>query len=109
MPFFVDLELDCAFRSVHIERAKIDIRQHFGAALPRRLFELARDRAHSSDRHLPFARLIADEVIKKTAVLNERGIVRMRKDADLRVGQHKAAHQIVLQITFDRAPERFFR
>ena len=33
----------------------------------------------------------------------------MRHDADLRVGEHKAAHQLILQISFDRDSERFFR
>ena len=35
--------------------------------------------------------------------------MRVGEDADLAVGQHQAAHQIVLQITLDRAPEGFFR
>ena len=33
----------------------------------------------------------------------------MRKDADLGVRENETADQIVLQITFERATERFFR
>ena len=75
--------------------------------MARGVLELGRDRAHPADRHLPFAGLVADEVIKKTAVLHERWIVRVGEDADLRIRQDQAAHQIVLQVTLDRVPEWF--
>src|SRR5947208_6992328 len=48
-------------------------------------------------------------MIKKTTVLDERRIMRMRKEPDLRVGHGKPAHQIILQITLDRKSEGFFR
>ena len=35
--------------------------------------------------------------------------MRMSEDADLRVREDQAAHQIVLQIALDRATERLFR
>ena len=35
--------------------------------------------------------------------------MRMSKETDLRVGQDKPAHQIILQITLDRMPERLLR
>ena len=35
--------------------------------------------------------------------------MRMGEDADLRIGQDKPAQQIVLQVTFDRRADRFFR
>src|SRR5262245_64994717 len=46
-------------------------------------------------------------MIKETAVLQERTIVWMREDADLRIGEHKAAYQIVPQVTLNGIPERF--
>src|SRR6266550_6971947 len=46
-------------------------------------------------------------MVKETPVLQERTIVRMREDADLRICKHEAAHQIVSQITLDYIPERF--
>ena len=46
-------------------------------------------------------------MVEKTAVLHQRRIMRMCQDADLPVGKHEAADQIVLQITFDRETERF--
>ena len=48
-------------------------------------------------------------MVKETTVLQQRLIVRMSEDADLRVREDQAAHQIVLQIAFDRAPKRLFR
>ena len=101
-------ELDDLLLSPKIDMGQIDVGQKFRAIFPRALLELARDRAHTADRHLPLARFVADQMIKKTAVLHERRIVRMGEDADLAVGQHKPAHQIVLQITLDSEPERFF-
>ena len=47
-------------------------------------------------------------MIKETAILDERRIVRVSEDPDFGVGQDKPADQIVLQITFERATERFF-
>ena len=35
--------------------------------------------------------------------------MRMREDANLRVGEHEPAHQIVLQITLNRDSQRFLR
>src|SRR5437867_4775593 len=48
-------------------------------------------------------------MVKKTTVLDERWIMRMRKETDLRVGQDKPAYQIILQITLDRSSKRFLR
>ena len=45
-------------------------------------------------------------MVKETPVLQERTVVRMREDADLRICKHEAAHQIVSQITLDCVPER---
>ena len=46
-------------------------------------------------------------MIKKTAVLQERRIIRLRQHANLGIREDETAHQIVLQITFNRVPERF--
>src|SRR6185312_274954 len=46
-------------------------------------------------------------MIEETPVLEERTIVRLREDADLRIGEHKPAHQIVSQVTLDGISEGF--
>ena len=48
-------------------------------------------------------------MIKKTTVLNERRIVRMREDPHFGISQDKPADQIILKIAFERSTERFFR
>ena len=100
----VQLKLDAALFPRQVESADADARQHLGASLPGRPFQLARHAAHAAHRHFPFAGLVANEVVKETTVLQERLIMRMSEDADLRVRKDQAAHQIVLQIALDRAP-----
>ena len=109
LPFSIDLEVHRAAFPVQLERLQLDARQHFRATPARRFFQLPRDRAHPAHRHFPFARLVADKVIKETPILQQRRIVRMREDADLGVGENETTDQIVLQITFDRATQRLLR
>src|ERR1700724_2332287 len=45
-------------------------------------------------------------MIKETPVLQQGTIMRISEDADLRIGKHEAAHQIVSQPMLDRIPER---
>ena len=94
MLFSIDLERDRA-RS-KIDMCQMDVRQKLRAGTPRRLFQLARNCAHPADRHFPFAGLVADQVIKKTTVLDEGRIMRARENPDFCIGQDKSADEIVL-------------
>ena len=109
LAFSIGLEFNRLVRGAEIDLDQLDTGQEFRAALPRHFLQLTGDRTHSTDGHFPFASLVADEVVKKTAVLHQRGIVRMRENADLGVRQDKATDEIVLQIALDGATERFLR
>src|SRR5207342_2865382 len=77
--------------------------------LARGPLELPGDAAHPADRHFPFPGLVADQVIEKTTILEQRRIMRMGEHPDLSVGQDQTTHEIILEITFDRAAERLLR
>ena len=67
------------------------------------------DRAHAADRHPPFARAVADEVVQEAAVLNQRRVVHPRERPDQRVGGDHAAHRVVAEAPFQRLAERPLR
>src|SRR5215471_16778674 len=46
-------------------------------------------------------------MVDEATILQQRPIVWMSQDADLCICENKTAHQIVLQISLDRDPERF--
>src|SRR5581483_10022866 len=92
-----------------IDIGKIDIRYQIGPGASRTLLQFSRDRTHSADWNFPLTRFVSDQVIEKATVLQQGRIVRVCEGSHLRVGQHQSAHKIVLEMTLDRAPERFFR
>ena len=63
------LKLDAPFRPGQAECFQRHIRDHLGATLAGRRLQLSDQRPHPADRHLPFARLVPDEVVKETPVL----------------------------------------
>src|SRR5690349_23042304 len=78
--FSIDLKL-------HHPLGQVDVPEtcpgyELGARASGRSLELARNRSHSTNWDFPFAGLVADQVIKKAAVLEERRVVRMGENAD---------------------------
>jgi len=85
----------------------LDFRVDLRATTGRGAREFIGHASHSTDRDFPFAGLVADNVVEKTAILEEGWIVRMREEANLSIGKNDAAEQIVLNVSFDGASEGF--
>src|SRR5262249_45221058 len=83
-----------------------DVGVHFGAVAGDDPGEFLHHASHPADRHFPFPGAIADEMVEKTAVLEQRRVVGMCEKANLTIGKNNAAQQIVLQVTFNRQTER---
>src|SRR5262249_7274898 len=97
----------CPLLTSKAECSEVHIGQYFRASVASCLLQFACYRAHATDRYLPFAVLVTDQMVDETTILQQRWIVRMGQDADLCIGENKTAHQIVLQIPLDRGAKRF--
>src|SRR4030095_6827022 len=73
LTFSVHFQRDLTLHRVDIPQ--IDILAKLSARFTRRLFQFARDCAHSADRYFPFTSLVADQMIKKATVLKQRRIM----------------------------------
>src|SRR5204863_4255552 len=104
----IQLEMHAPALSAQIDRLKLHRQPELRAGFARRLLQLAGNCTHSPHWHFPFASFVADEVVKKTAVLHERRIMGVSENADLRIGENEATHEIIFQTALDTASERFF-
>src|SRR3982750_4562958 len=91
-----------------MQAAQPNIGGELRASSARSVLQVPRYLPHTADRYFPFSGFIADQVVKKAAVLQQRRIVRMSEDPDFGIGKDKSADQIILQIPLDGRPERLF-
>src|SRR4029077_1472213 len=69
--FSILVKFNCSLPPSRAERAKVDICQYFRASVTRCLLQFAYYCTHAADRHLPFAGLVADNMINETTILQE--------------------------------------
>ena len=104
---FAQIEMHGSSVSGDIERFDRNVGVHFGAVAGGYSGEFLHDTSHPANGHFPLSGAVADEVIEKTAILEESGIVRMCEQTDFAIRKDNAAEQIVLKIAFDGQTERF--
>src|SRR5688572_21284542 len=105
---FAQLKVHRSCATGEIEAFDANVRVHFSAVSGSDAGEFVHNASHPADRHFPFSSAVANEVIKKAAVLEQRRIVRVCEQANLAIGKDNAAQQIVLQVSFNHKTERFF-
>ncbi len=78
------------------------------AGVARGPFQLAGDRAHAADRHVPVPRPAADQVVEEADVLLQVLIVSPGEGPDQRIRQDHAADQVAAQFPADRLSDGMF-
>ena len=79
------------------DRADLGARADLGSGLAGGAVELAGDRSHAADRHIPVSGLVADHVVQEAAVRGQCRVDVGGEGADERIRQHDAAHEVVAE------------